>query len=128
MLLGLAFIAAGMVRLELLKEIQSDIFPVALGFALVAAGVLSIASKSRYSVRFRARNPFGFGAAPFFLIEGRPMSEDMRCRATDEAAPFSCAAHSKQGQNAWGSHEMLRATWSSCMRATLECRYPALRC
>ena len=43
-LVGLAFIAAGVVRLELLKEAHRDLFPMALGIALVALGVLSIAS------------------------------------------------------------------------------------
>jgi hypothetical protein len=44
MLVGLAFIAAGVVRLELLEEAHRDVFPMALGFALVALGILSIAS------------------------------------------------------------------------------------
>ena len=43
-LVGLAFIAASVVRLELLEEAHRDIFPMALGIALVALGVLSIAS------------------------------------------------------------------------------------
>jgi uncharacterized membrane protein HdeD (DUF308 family) len=43
-LLGLAFIAAGVVRLELLEEAHRDVFPMALGFALVALGVFSIVS------------------------------------------------------------------------------------
>ena len=43
-LVGLAFIAAGVVRLGLLEEAHRDVFPKALGFALVALGVLSIAS------------------------------------------------------------------------------------
>ena len=43
-LVGLAFIAAGVVRLDLLEEVQGDILAVALGIALVALGVLSIAS------------------------------------------------------------------------------------
>jgi hypothetical protein len=44
MLVGLAFIAAGMVRLELWEEAHKDVFPMALGIALVALGVSSIAS------------------------------------------------------------------------------------
>ena len=43
-LVGLAFIAAGVVRLDLLEEGQGDILAMALGIALVALGVLSIAS------------------------------------------------------------------------------------
>jgi uncharacterized membrane protein len=43
-LVGLAFIAAGVMRLELLHEAQGDIFAMALAIALVALGVLSIAS------------------------------------------------------------------------------------
>jgi len=43
-LIGLAFIAAGVMRLELLQEAHRDIFPLALGIALVALGLLSIAS------------------------------------------------------------------------------------
>ena len=43
-LVGLAFIAAGVVRLELLEEAQADVFPVAMGLALIVLGVLSIAS------------------------------------------------------------------------------------
>jgi uncharacterized membrane protein YcjF (UPF0283 family) len=43
-LVGLAFIAAGVMRLELLEEAHRDVFPIALGIALVALGVLSIAS------------------------------------------------------------------------------------
>jgi len=43
-LVGLAFIAAGVVRLDLLEEVQGDILAMALGIALVALGVLSIAS------------------------------------------------------------------------------------
>jgi hypothetical protein len=43
-LVGLAFIAAGVMRLELLQEAHSDIFPIALGIALVALGALSIGS------------------------------------------------------------------------------------
>ena len=43
-LVGLAFIAAGVVRLELWEEAQGDMFAMALGIALVALGVLSIAS------------------------------------------------------------------------------------
>ena len=43
-LVGLAFIATGVVRLELLEEAHRDLFPMALGIALVALGVLSIAS------------------------------------------------------------------------------------
>jgi hypothetical protein len=43
-LVGLAFIAAGVARLELLEETQGDVFAMALGFALVALGVLSIAA------------------------------------------------------------------------------------
>jgi predicted transporter len=42
--LGLVFIAAAVVRLNLLEAPQADLFPMALGFALVALGVLSIAS------------------------------------------------------------------------------------
>ena len=44
MLVGLAFIAAGVVRLDLLEEVQGDIFAMALAIALVVLGVLSIAS------------------------------------------------------------------------------------
>jgi uncharacterized membrane protein HdeD (DUF308 family) len=44
MLVGLAFIAVGIVRLELLEEAHRDVLPMALGAALVALGVLSIAS------------------------------------------------------------------------------------
>jgi hypothetical protein len=44
MLIGLAFVAAGVMRLELLQEAHKDIFPIALGIALVALGVLSIGS------------------------------------------------------------------------------------
>ena len=40
--LGLVFIAAAVVNL--LEAPQADLFPMALGFALVALGVLSIAS------------------------------------------------------------------------------------
>ena len=43
-LVGLAFIAAAVVRLDLLGTPRADLFPMALGFALVALGVLSIAS------------------------------------------------------------------------------------
>ena len=43
-LVGLAFIAAAVVRLDLLETPRADLFPMALGFALVALGVLSIAS------------------------------------------------------------------------------------
>jgi len=43
-LIGLAFIATGVVRLELLEEAHRDLFPMALGIALVVLGVLSIAS------------------------------------------------------------------------------------
>jgi hypothetical protein len=43
-LVGLTFIAAGVVRLELLEEAQADVFPVAMGLALIVLGVLSIAS------------------------------------------------------------------------------------
>jgi hypothetical protein len=43
-LVGLAFIAAGVMRLELLQEAHRDVFPIALGIALVALGALSIAS------------------------------------------------------------------------------------
>jgi len=44
-LVGLAFIAAGVMRLELLEEAHGELFPMALGIALVVAlGVLSIAS------------------------------------------------------------------------------------
>ena len=43
-LVGLAFIATGVVRLELLEEAHRDLFPMALGIALVTLGVLSIAS------------------------------------------------------------------------------------
>ena len=43
-LVGLAFIATGVVRLELLEEAHRDLFPMALGIALVALCVLSIAS------------------------------------------------------------------------------------
>ena len=43
-LVGLAFIAASVVRLELLEETQGDIFAMALAIALVALCVLSIAS------------------------------------------------------------------------------------
>jgi hypothetical protein len=43
-LVGLAFIATGVVRLGLLEEAHRDLFPMALGIALVALGVLSIAS------------------------------------------------------------------------------------
>ena len=44
-LVGLAFIATGVVRLELLEEAHGELFPMALGIALVVAlGVLSIAS------------------------------------------------------------------------------------
>ena len=43
-LVGLAFIAAGVVRLDLLEEAHRDVLPMALGIALVALGVLSIAS------------------------------------------------------------------------------------
>jgi uncharacterized membrane protein HdeD (DUF308 family) len=43
-LVGLAFIAAGVVRLGLLEEAPRDVLPMALGIALVALGVLSIAS------------------------------------------------------------------------------------
>ena len=42
-LVGLAFIAASVVRLELLEETQGDIFAMALAIALVALCVLSIA-------------------------------------------------------------------------------------
>ncbi len=41
---GLAFIAAGVMRLELLEEAHGELFPMALGIALVTLGVLSIAS------------------------------------------------------------------------------------
>ena len=43
-LVGLAFIAAGVVRLDLLEEAQGDVLAKALVIALVALGVLSIAS------------------------------------------------------------------------------------
>ena len=43
-LVGLAFIAASVVRLELLEETQGDVFAMALAIALVALCVLSIAS------------------------------------------------------------------------------------
>jgi hypothetical protein len=43
-LVGLAFIAAGVMRLELLEEAHRDVFPMALGISLVALGGLSIAS------------------------------------------------------------------------------------
>jgi hypothetical protein len=43
-LVGLAFIAAGMVRLDLWEEAQGDVLAKALVIALVALGVLSIAS------------------------------------------------------------------------------------
>jgi hypothetical protein len=43
-LVGLAFIAAGVMRLELLQEAHRELFPMALGIALIALGVLSIAS------------------------------------------------------------------------------------
>ena len=43
-LVGLAFIAAGVLRLELLQEAHRELFPMALGIALVALCVLSIAS------------------------------------------------------------------------------------
>jgi threonine/homoserine/homoserine lactone efflux protein len=43
-LVGLAFVAAGIVRLNLLEEAHRDIFPIALGIALVGLGVLSITS------------------------------------------------------------------------------------
>ena len=41
---GVAFIAAGVVRLDLLEEVQGDIIAMALAITLVALGVLSIAS------------------------------------------------------------------------------------
>ena len=46
MLVGLAFIAAGVERLELLEQADRDLFlmVMALGIALVALGALSIAS------------------------------------------------------------------------------------
>jgi len=43
-LVGLSFIAAGVVRLDLLEEAQGDVLAKALVIALVALGVLSIAS------------------------------------------------------------------------------------
>ena len=43
-LVGLAFIAASVMRLELLEEAHKELFPMALGISLVALGVLSIAS------------------------------------------------------------------------------------
>jgi hypothetical protein len=43
-LVGLAFIAAGVVRLDLLEQAQGDVLAKALVIALVALGVLSIAS------------------------------------------------------------------------------------
>ena len=43
-LVGLAFIAAGVVRLDLLEKVQGDILAMALAIALVVLGVLSIAS------------------------------------------------------------------------------------
>jgi hypothetical protein len=43
-LVGLAFIAAGVVRLDLLEEAQGDVLAKTLVIALVALGVLSIAS------------------------------------------------------------------------------------
>jgi len=43
-LVGIAFIAAGVVRLDLLEEAQGDVLAKALVIALVALGVLSIAS------------------------------------------------------------------------------------
>ena len=43
-LVGLAFVAAGVMRLELLEEAHRELFPMALGIALIALGVLSIAS------------------------------------------------------------------------------------
>jgi len=43
-LVGLAFIAAGVVRLDLLEEAQGDVLAKALVIALVALGVLGIAS------------------------------------------------------------------------------------
>jgi hypothetical protein len=43
-LVGLAFIAAGVVRLDLLEDAQGDVLAKALVIALVALGVLSIAS------------------------------------------------------------------------------------
>jgi hypothetical protein len=43
-LVGLAFIAAGVVRLDLWEEAQGDVLAKALVIALVALGVLSIAS------------------------------------------------------------------------------------
>jgi hypothetical protein len=53
-------------------------------------------------------------------LRRNPMSEDLRRRATDEAAPFSRAARPRQGQDAWGPQGMFWATLSSCAR---ECRY-----
>jgi hypothetical protein len=41
---GLALIAAAVVRLDLLETLHSGTFAIVLGFALVALGVLSIAS------------------------------------------------------------------------------------
>jgi len=43
-LVGLAFIAASVMRLELLQEAHRELFPMALGIALAALCVLSIAS------------------------------------------------------------------------------------
>ena len=43
-LVGLAFIATGVVRLDLLEKVQGDILAMALAIALVVLGVLSIAS------------------------------------------------------------------------------------
>ena len=43
-LVGVAFIAAGVVRLDLLEEVQGDIIAMALAITLIALGVLSIAS------------------------------------------------------------------------------------
>jgi hypothetical protein len=43
-LAGLAFIAAAVVRLDLLDALQGDVFLMTLGCALLALGILSIAS------------------------------------------------------------------------------------
>jgi hypothetical protein len=43
-LVGLAFIAASVMRLELLQEAHRGLFPMALGIAVAALCVLSIAS------------------------------------------------------------------------------------
>jgi len=43
-LVGLAFIAASVMRLELLQEAHRELFSMALGIAVVALCVLSIAS------------------------------------------------------------------------------------